>query len=279
MFKSIPAIPAALMAMLSVQVGAGFAKTLFPAVGPEVVTTLRVGLSALLLLAINRPNLRTISKIQWKYILAFGFSLAAMNLVFFLALQRIPLGLAVTVEFIGPLLLAFIASRKPIDILWALLAATGIMLIVPWKTNDVDLIGLGLAFLAGMFWACYIIIAGKAGKLIEQRVGLTMSMCFATLLVFPFGYSSGGFAAMNLEYLLLGFVVAILSSALPFSLDYIALKKLPAKDFSILTSLQPALGALSGLLFLQEMLSLWQWLSVLCVISASLGTTLFSRAK
>lgn len=271
------AVVAALLSMVCVQGGASIAKQLFPAIGPIGTTTLRIGLSAILLYLINRPPIFSFNAKQWLYCAIYGLGIAAMNLIFYMAIQRIPLGLGVTIEFIGPLFLAFALSRRWLDVLWASLACVGILLIVPWNSNDIDIIGLLLAFTAGTFWAVYIIIGGKVSKIMDGRHAVSTGMLIATAFIIPFALWDGSIMSLTPELFLKGLGVAIFSSALPFSLDMIALGRLPAKTFSILTSLQPAFGALSGLLFLSENLSLLQWLSVGCVVLASMGTTIFGK--
>jgi inner membrane transporter RhtA len=279
MKNSNKAISAALLSMVSVQGGASIAKQLFPALGATGTSILRIGLSAVFLNIINRPKFSKFTKQQWLYCAIYGIGIAAMNLIFYLAIQRIPLGLAVTVEFIGPLFLALSLSRKWIDVLWGLLACVGILLIVPWQSNNIDLIGLLLAFLAGIFWAVYIVMGSKVTRVMPGKDAVSAGMLFATLLILPFAIWDGGVFNLTPILLLKAFGVAVLSSALPFSLDLVALKRLPAKTFSILTSLQPAFAALSGLIFLSENLTILQWTSVFCVISASMGATVFSRSK
>ncbi len=275
--KTNTAVPAALLSMVCVQGGASIAKQLFPSIGAIGTSTLRIGLSALLLTIINRPKFSTFTKQQWLYCSIYGLGIAAMNLIFYMAIQRIPLGLGVTVEFIGPLFLALALSRKWMDVVWALLACAGILFIVPWQNNDVDLLGLFLAFLAGVFWAVYIVMGGKVAAIMPGKDAVTTGMLFATAIIIPFALWDG--ALMNLTPILFlkGLGVAILSSALPFSLDLVALKQLPAKTFSILTSLQPAFAAFSGLIFLSEKLTVLQWVSIACVITASMGATIFSK--
>lgn len=214
---------------------------------------------------------------KWKYCAMYGIGLAAMNLIFYMAIQRIPLGLAVTVEFAGPLFLALALSRKLLDVVWALLACVGILLIVPWKSDHIDLVGLGLAFLAGIFWALYIVMGGKVSKIMDGKDAVTTGMLFASLVIIPFTIWDGAVFNLTPTIFMKGLGVAILSSALPFSLEMMALKKLPAKTFSILMSLEPAFAALSGLVFLAEELTFLQWISIACVIAASIGTTVFSR--
>lgn len=273
------AIAAALASMLCVQSGASVAKQLFPVVGAAGTTALRIGLSAILLNSINRPNIKSLTKKEWMYCGFYGGSIALMNLIFYLAIQRIPLGLGVTIEFIGPLFLAIFLSRRLLDIVWALFACAGILLIVPWQTNDIDLIGLGLAALAGVFWACYIVMSSKVSKEMDSKVGISVGLVIATCIVLPIALWMGGLEKLTWTTLGLGFLIAVLSSALPFTLDLLALKQLPAKTFSVLTSMQPAFAAFSGLIFLHEFLTLTQWFSVACVVVASVGTTVFSSAK
>lgn len=271
------AVPAALGAMICVQSGASIAKQLFPVLGAAGMSTLRIGLSAIMLMAINKPKLRALTLLQWKYAGLYGVAIGGMNLIFYYAIQRIPLGLAVTIEFIGPLFLALFFSRKLLDIVWAMFACVGILLIVPWESGSLDPLGLFFAFMAGVFWAAYIVMGGKVSKVIDSKTAVTVGMLIASLIILPFGLFDGYLGALTWATFAKALAVAILSSALPFTLDMIALKELPAKTFSILTSLNPALAALSGLVFLQEYLSLIQWISVACVITASIGTTLFAE--
>lgn len=271
------AVPAALGAMICVQSGASIAKQLFPVLGAAGMSTLRIGLSAIMLMAINKPKLRALTLQQWKYAGLYGLAIGGMNLIFYYAIQRIPLGLAVTIEFIGPLFLALFFSRKLLDIVWAMFACVGILLIVPWESGSLDPLGLFFAFMAGVFWAAYIVMGGKVSKVIDSKTAVTVGMLIASLIILPFGIFDGYLGALTWATFAKALAVAILSSALPFTLDMIALKELPAKTFSILTSLNPALAALSGLVFLQEYLNLIQWISVACVITASIGTTLFAE--
>lgn len=277
--KSFPAIPAALLSMMSVQGGGAIAKTLFPYIGAGGTATLRIGISSLILFLVNRPKISKLTSAQWLYSFGYGACLGLMNLSFYLSIERIPLGLGVTIEFIGPLALALVLSRRILDIAWALLACSGIMLIAPWQSAGVDLMGIIFGLGAGIFWAFYIVLGGKVSKIMKPGDAVTIGMAFATLIILPFGIFGGGLAALNGKLLLMGVGVAIFSSAIPYSLDLIALNKLPAKTFSILMSLQPAFAALSGLIFLSEMLTLNQWLSIVCVIAASVGATLTARKK
>jgi inner membrane transporter RhtA len=271
---SIPPVPAVLLSIISVQCGAAIAKILFPQVGAAAAASLRIGLSALILLITFRPNVVALNAKQWKYVILYGLCLGAMNMVFYLAIERIPIGLGVTLEFVGPLVLAIASSKKAVDFIWIVLAATGIALIAPWTSNGLDVGGVLLALLAGGFWAAYIILGGRISKLMRGGEAVAVGMVFATLLILPFGIFGGGFQHMSTPLFGLGVALALLSSAIPFTLEMNALKQLPARTFSILMSLEPAMASLAALIFLQEYLSITEWLSVACVMIASAGSAL-----
>lgn len=274
----IPPLPAVLLAIISVQGGAAIAKGLFPLLGAAGTASVRIGFSALILLAAYRPNLKQLSPQQWKAVVPYGISLGAMNVIFYFAIERIPLGLGVTLEFIGPLLLAVFGSKKAIDFLWVALAALGIASIAPWGDKGADLLGMCLALLAGAFWAGYIVLGGRISKLMDGGQAVAIGMIFASVIVLPFGIAGGILHHFSPVMLLSGITLALLSSAIPFTLEMSALKKMPARTFSILMSLEPAVAALCGLLFLKEMLSFYEWLAVALVIIASAGATL-SKGK
>jgi len=276
---NIPALPAVIGAIVSVQAGAAIAKGLFPALGASGTASVRIGLSALILLLVNRPNLRQLSKQQWQAVIPYGICLGAMNLIFYLALERIPLGLAVTLEFIGPLLLAVTGSKRFIDFLWVLLAAAGIALIAPWNEKNIDLTGALLALTAGGFWAGYIILGRRTSKILDGGEAVTVGMIFATLVVLPFGISSGGLTSFSPIMILSGTALALLSSAIPFTLEINAMRQIPARTFSILMSLEPAVAAICGLIFLKEHLSIYEWTAVAMVVIASAGATLTRDKK
>lgn len=273
----IPPLPAVLLAIISVQGGAAIAKGLFPLLGAAGTASIRIGFSALILLAAYRPNLKLLSIQQWKAVIPYGISLGAMNVIFYFAIERIPLGLGVTLEFIGPLLLAVFGSKKPIDFLWVALAAIGIACIAPWGDTGADLLGMCLALLAGAFWAAYIVLGGRISKLMDGGQAVAIGMIFASVVVLPFGIAGGILNHFSPVMLLSGITLALLSSAIPFTLEMNALRKMPARTFSILMSLEPAVAALCGLVFLKEMLSFYEWLAVALVIIASAGATLSKR--
>ena len=269
-----------LISIISVQGGASIAKALFGEVGPSGAATLRIGLAGLILWMFNRTNLLAVSKKQWLELLVYGFSIGAMNLSFYCGINRVPLGVGVTIEFVGPLGLAMAMSRKPLDFLWAILAGLGILLIFDLGgVKQVDVIGAGLVAFAGMMWALYIVMIDRLSRTMKSADSVTIGMLIAAVLVAPFGVGSGNLNTVSANALWMGLGVAIFSSALPFTLDMIALKKLPAKTYSILESLSPAFAALSGLVFLGEALSAIQWLAITFIIVASIGSTVCAPDK
>ena len=274
---NIPPIYAVLLAIISVQCGAAIAKTLFPAIGAAGTASIRIGISAIILLLAYRPNLKQITPNQWKIVIPYGLSLGAMNLIFYLGIERIPIGLAVTLEFVGPLLVAIIGSRRLIDYCWVLLAAIGIALIAPWSNKNVDLLGVIFALLAGGFWAAYIVLGGKVSKIMNGGQAVSTGMLFAAILILPFGFYENGLANLTPKFLGMGVALALLSSAIPFTLEMKALGQLPPRTFSILMSLEPAAASICAFIFLQEHLSFYEILAVVCVVTASVGSTLTAK--
>ena len=276
---NIPPLPAVLLAIISVQSGAAIAKGLFPAIGAAGTASLRIGISALLLLAVYRPNVKKITVDQWKLVIPYGLSLGAMNLIFYLSIERIPIGLAVTLEFIGPLLVAVFGSKRIIDFFWVLLAAAGIVLIAPWSNNGLDLLGVLFALLAGTLWAAYIVLGGKISKIMKGGDAVTIGMLFASILIVPFGILGNGLSNLTPQLLGLGIALALLSSAIPFTLEMKALGQLPARTFSILMSLEPAAASICAFIFLQEYLTFNEILAVVFVVIASAGSTITSKTQ
>jgi len=265
------------LAMLCVQSGTAIAKFLFPVLGPGGTVSLRLGIASLILLIFFRVKIWGRKKSDYVLCLLYGVCLAGMNLSFYYAIKLIPMGLGTTIEFVGPLTLAMMLSRKYTDFIWAGLAALGIVFIAPWNhSSGVSLTGISLAVLAGTFWAGYILCGKRVSQRMESIDAVALGMAFAFLLVLPFGLSDGFVVKLNMKWFLLGFCVALLSSAIPFSLDMKAFKKVSSQTYSILMSMHPALAALSGLLFLSEHLSSLQMISVLLVIAASIGSTITS---
>lgn len=274
---NIPPIYAVLLAIISVQCGAAIAKTLFPAIGAAGTASIRIGVSAIILLIAYRPNLKAITPEQWKIVVPYGLSLGAMNLIFYLAIERIPIGLAVTLEFIGPLLVAIIGSKRLIDYCWVLLAAIGIALIAPWTNDRVDILGVVFALLAGGFWAAYIVLGGKISQIMNGGQAVSTGMLFAAILILPFGFYENGLANLTPKLFGMGIALALLSSAIPFTLEMKALGQLPPRTFSILMSLEPAAASICAFIFLQEKLIFTEILAVVCVVIASAGSTLTAK--
>jgi inner membrane transporter RhtA len=277
MSRTASSILLLLVAMTSIQFGASFAKQIFHIAHPAGITMLRTSLAALFLLALWRPWRATWDRSAWLHVLPYGAALGIMNLLFYMSLQRIPLGIAVAVEFTGPLGLALLSSRRKQDLLWVALAALGIILISPITGHDaLDPIGLLLALGAGFCWALYIVFGQRMGRRIPAGTATALGMLVAALVTIPVGafYVNEEFFQAKVWWM--GLMVAILSSALPYSLEMSALKHLPTKTFGILMSLEPALAALMGLLFLHETLNLQQVLAMACIMAASAGCTLLS---
>jgi inner membrane transporter RhtA len=275
----LPPVPAVVMAIFSSVGGAAMAKGLFPALGAAGAAGIRIGLSAVILLAVFRPPLARFSAAQWRAVVPYGVVLGLMNFVFYLAIARIPLGLAVTLEFTGPLGVAVVGSRRPLDLAWVALAGAGIALIAPWSGSGqgIDPIGTLFALFAGACWAAYIVLGGRLSRVLTEGAGVATGMIVAALTIVPFAFAIGAFAKATPALLATGAVVALLSSALPYFLEMVALRALPARTFGILMSLEPAVAALAGLVLLGEQLTGAQWMSVALVISASAGATISSR--
>lgn len=261
-----------LVGILSVQFGAGVAKDLFDEVEPTVMVWLRLATSVLVLGLIARPALRGRTRSDWVVVIGFGISLGTMNWAIYQSFARIPLGLAVTIEFVGPLTLAVLGSRRARDFVWVLLAGAGVALL-GFDGDDLDLAGVGFALLAGAAWAAYILLSSHTGRRWPGLDGLTVASVVATLLLTPYAVPTGGETLLDPRILLLGAAVGLLSSVIPYSCEITALRSMTPALFSILMSLEPAAAALAGMLVLGEFLSPPQWLAMACVVVASVGAT------
>jgi len=272
------AIGALLISMVSYQCGASLAKHLFPAVGAQGATAYRLGLSALILLLWRRPWRRVGQGTRWRALWAYGLAMGAMNLVFYMSLRTIPLGIAVALEFTGPLALAVLGSRRLIDFVWIALVVAGLALLLPLGADvrALDPVGVAYALAAGLGWALYIVFGKKAGEA-HGGDAVTWGTSIGALLVIPFGVAHAGGALFSPSLLPYALGVALLSSALPYSLEMIALTRLPARTFSTLLSLEPAVAAMAGVVLLSERLSLLQWLAIAAIIVAAAGTALSVR--
>ncbi|WP_371133294.1 threonine/homoserine exporter RhtA [Pseudomonas sp.] len=275
-------LPVALLviAMCSIQGGAALAKSLFPLVGAEGTTALRLSLAAIILCLVMRPWRKRLNSAAWRSLAAYGSALGAMNLMFYMSLKTVPLGIAVALEFTGPLVLALFSSRRATDFIWIALAVFGLLLLLPSEqaTAQLDPLGAGLALAAGVCWALYIIFGQKAGAEHGSHT-VALGALIAALIVFPIGLVQAGSSLFHWALLPVAIAVAILSSALPYTLEMFALTRLPARTFSTLMSLEPAVAALSGLIFLHEQLIATQWLAVGAIILAAAGTATTVKPK
>ncbi|HAS1475736.1 TPA: threonine/homoserine exporter RhtA [Enterobacter hormaechei] len=269
-----------LIAMMSIQSGASLAKSLFPLVGAPGVTALRIALGTLILVVVFKPWRLRFKKEQRLPLLFYGLALGGMNYMFYLSIQTIPLGIAVALEFTGPLAVALFSSRRPVDFIWVILAVLGLWFLLPLgqSVSQVDLTGAALALGAGACWAVYILTGQRAG---EEHGPATVALgsLIAAVIFVPIGMAQATDSIWQWSILPVGLAVAILSTALPYSLEMIALTRLPTRIFGTLMSMEPALAAISGMIFLGETLTLVQTLALCSIIAASMGSTLTMRPE
>ncbi len=271
-------VAALIAAMFCFQLGAVIAKGLFPIVGAAGTTALRMALAALILLAVWRPWRMRLSLRELRVIVMYGLAMGFMNFFFYLSLSSIPLGIAVALEFAGPLALAMAASRRPIDFLWILMAALGLLALLPLGLGSKPLNTAGVAYglAAGVFWALYIYFGRKAGAAHGGRT-TALGMVVGAVLIVPIGVAQAGAQLLSPAIMPAALGVALLSSALPYSLEMMAMPRLPTRTVGVLMSLDPALGALSGLCFLGERLSWVQWAAIASIMAASAGSAATGR--
>jgi inner membrane transporter RhtA len=280
-FGAVPPPALILLGIVAVQVGAGLAKNMFGRASPDAIVTLRLLTSAVVLGVVCRGMFRDLRvRHSWRDIgvaALFGLTLAGMNLSFYQALDRLPLGIAVTIEFLGPLSVSILASRRRLDLVWALLALGGVALLARGG-GGVTVIGVGFALLAATGWAGYILLSGATGRRFPGTSGLALASIVGAAAALPVGITTGGSGLLDPELLLVGVGVGLLSSVIPYSLELEALRRMPARLFGILMSLEPAVGALVGLLFLGEVLQWREWVAIGLVIVACIGATRFQKA-
>jgi inner membrane transporter RhtA len=278
--RSVPPTALVMLSIVSVQLGAAIAKTLFDSLGPGGTVFVRIAFASLVLLVLVRPKLRGHDRNAFLVAGLFGLALALMNFSFYLAIDRIPLGVAVTLEFVGPLGVAVAGSRRILDVLWVVLAAAGILLLSPLGAlggMDLDPVGVAFALLAGCLWASYILLSARTGRAFPGGTGLVIALGVGTVVLAPIGIAGAGAALLDPRLLLAGFGVAMLSSAIPFSLELEALRKIPARVFGVLMSLEPAVAALAGLVVLGERLEIRAVVAIVFVTVAAAGASLFGR--
>ena len=262
-----------LAAALAVQTGAGIAKGLFDELGPAGTVLLRTLFGALVLVALWRPTVRGHRRGDLGVALAFGLVLAAMNLTFYEAIDRIPLGIAVTIEFAGPLAVAVAGSRRRLDVAWVVLAAGGILLLVRTGGGGANLAGVAFALTAAACWAAYILLSQRAGRAFPRGEGLALAMVVGTIALVPVGVAGAGSSLFSVGPLAVGAAVGLLSSAIPYSLELEALRRLPARAFGVLLSLDPAIAALIGLVLLGQALGAREVAGIALVVAASVGAS------
>lgn len=266
-------IAALLVAMICFQLGATLAKSLFPIVGVGGTAALRLGIAALILLAVWRPWHIRFTRQQLRTLIIYGVAMGWMNYLFYLALSYIPLGITMALEFTGPLGVALFASRRPIDFLWIALAALGLVALLPLGlgANPLSVLGVLYALGAGACWALYILFGRRAGAAHGGQI-TSLGTVIAALMIVPVGYAHSGATLLAPAILPAALGVAVLSSALPYSLEMYAMPRIPTRTFGVLMSLNPALGALAGLILLDEMLTLVQWIAIASIVAASAGS-------
>ena len=270
---------AVLGSVTALGVGTSWAKqSLFPVVGAQGTTAVRVGLSALLMLMLWRPWRWRLSRADAQAVVLYGAALGAMNLMFYLSLQTLPFGLAVAIEFAGPLAVAIWSSRRAVDFVWVALAIVGLALLLPLGLSGSTLDPLGVLYAVGaaVFWALYIVFGKRAGHL-HAGQSVSLGLLVAALVVVPVGVAHAGAALLSPSVLLVGVAVAAISSALPISLEMMALKRLPKEAFGIMISMEPAVAALLALALLGERLDTVQWLAIGCIVAASMGSAATAR--
>ena len=275
MIDRVPPFALVLAGVASVQFGAALARTMFDDLGPSGTSLLRVGFAALALMLLWRPDPRRYSREALRYAVVFGLVLGLMNLTFYLGLNRLDLGVAVTIEFIGPLAVAVFGSRRRLDLVWAALAAIGIVLLAnPGGAESIDTLGLIFVLIAGACWAAYILIAQRAGRLFPGSEGVALAMVVATLVPLVPGIADAGSELLKPQWLVLGCAVGLLSSAIPYSLETEALRRIPANVFGVLMSMEPAVAALAGFVVLGQDLGARELVAIGLVVAASAGASI-----
>lgn len=281
-----PAVLLVLGSCSSLQVGAAFATRLFPTTGAGGATLLRLGFAACLMLALTRPNVRAWSREQWRAVVLLGLSLAVTNGFFYAAISRVPLGVAVTVQFLGPLTLAAVLSRRARDLGWVAIAAVGV-LILGWRDGGgpaasgarLDALGLGFALVAGLGWALYILAGARMGKAVEGRGGLAVSLAVGALTLLPFGARGATHITERPVLLLVAAGTAVMGSVVPYTLELSALRRIPRRAFGILLSLEPGIAAFAGWLLLSQSIGIVSVFAIAVVVAASVGSTATAREQ
>lgn len=268
------------ISIVSTQLGSALAKTIIQELGSATTVLMRVGLGAVILLCLQRPRLKGYDFGAYFLLMIFGLVMAGMNLSFYLAIERIPLGIAVTLEFLGPLGVACLNSRQLLDLFWILMAGTGIFLLAPVEGSSLNPSGIAFALLAAFFWGAYIFLSAKVGKVFAKTrtiAVMTVALFIGTIGLLPFGILSGGMTKLEPKFLAAGLGIAILSSVIPYTAELEALKKLPIRVFGVLLSLEPAIATLLGLIILGEKISASALIAIVLITLASIGASIFRK--
>ncbi|ADD79576.1 EamA family transporter [Candidatus Riesia pediculicola] len=264
--------------MISIQIGASLAKKLFSTIGTFGVTALRLSIASIILCIFFKPWKINLKKGSIIHLLIYGVSLGSMNSLFYLSLERIPLGIAVALEFTGPLSVAFFFSKKAMDFFWIIMVITGLFLLFPFYNYEIDLIGIIYALLAGTCWSAYILSGRIAGMRYGSSISVSVGSIISTIIFFPLGLIKvGTHELFNLSTLPTACAVSFLSTTFPYTIEMFALTKMSTKTFGTLMSLEPAIGALIGRIFLHENLSSIQWVALFFIVFASIGSTLVGK--
>jgi inner membrane transporter RhtA len=266
-----------LLSSFVVQIGMALSKVLFDALGSSGAAFLCKGIGAVLMLLILRPRLTGHRWQAYGVVGLFGLSIACMNLAIYAAVDRIPLGVASTLEFIGPLSVSIVGSRRPLDLLWVALATAGVFLLAPIHGTNLDSVGIGFALLSGLCWAGYILLSAPVGRAMPGGAGLAIGITVSALFMAPMGVSQGGMALLNPWILIVGVAAGLLTTVVPYSLEFVALRRMSTRVFGVLMSIEPAIAALVGLLFLHETLDIQSLVAIALVIAAAIGATLWGR--
>lgn len=280
--RFLSAIVSVLLAMVAIQSGASFAKQLFPIAGPEGTSALRAFFAAAILTVIFKPWKARLSPKGWRNVIFYGICLGAMNIIFYFAIARIPLGIGVALEFTGPLAVAFFSARKKRDFAWVLLAVVGVCLLLPdigSSPESLDPVGVMFALTAGAFWAGYIVFGNKTGNEGSGGVTVTLGMLVAALAIVPIGVISQGEVLLTPFALFMGVAVGVFSSAIPYTLEMNAMRNMPKQTFSIMMSVEPAIAAIAAFIIIDETLTVSQWFAVVLVVVATAGSSITQRQK
>jgi inner membrane transporter RhtA len=270
-----PAIPEwalVVAAVISVQIGAAIAKQLFDAIGPVGVVFLRTLLAGVAFWALWRPGIRGHGRLAYTYVVLYGINILLMMLAFYAAIDRIPLGIAVAIAFAGPLGLAVTGSRRRLDLLWVVMAAIGILLLSPFTNTDLDPLGVLFALSSALLWAAYILLSGRVNRALDGNTALTLSMSIAAVVSLPLGIGSALKVLADPSLLALGLVVALLSSAIPFALEFRALKTMRPRAFGLVVSTEPVVATIIGFVALHEALGLRELIGIILVTIAAVAT-------